>query len=66
MPKDEMPYRTDGYAAWLTDHTTVWQWGAFTFKRFTVFAPVGTLGEPRDFMARGLAEHLETAGGSDA
>lgn len=55
MPTEEMPYRTDGYAAWLTDHTAIWQWGAFTFEHFTLFTPVGTLGEPRDFIAKHYA-----------
>ena len=56
MPTEEMTYRTDGYAKWLTDNTPVWQWGAFTFETFTLFTPVGTLGEPRDFIAKHYAE----------
>lgn len=51
------------YARYLTDNTTVWLWGAFTFPSMTVFAPVGSLGEPRDFIANSLHETILSAEG---
>lgn len=45
------PYRETPYTRHLTDNTTVWAWGAFEFPTMTVFAPLGTLGERRSFVA---------------
>lgn len=54
MPTSTDDYRETPYTEWLTANTTVWAWGAFDYPDMTVFAPLGTLGERRDFMAKQL------------
>lgn len=52
--QDSLPddtYRVSDYTEWLTEHTTVWAWGAFAYPDMTIFAPLGTLGERRDLVA---------------
>lgn len=55
-------YRESPYTQWLTDHTPVWAWGAFTYPNVSVFAPLGTLGERRDLVAGIIYRELETKG----
>ena len=48
---DTDDYRESSYTEWLTAHTTVWKWGAFTYPDMSIFAPLGTLGERRSLVA---------------
>lgn len=52
-------YRETPYTEWLTAHTPVWAWGAFTYPDMSVFAPLGTLGERRDFVANQVHAQIE-------
>lgn len=57
LPDDT--YRVSAYTRHLTDNTPVWQWGAFEFGDMSLFAPVGTLGERRDFVATQLYAQIK-------
>jgi hypothetical protein len=53
--------RETPYTRHLTDRTRVWKWAAFDYRDFSIIAPVGTLGQPREFIADEAAAEIWAA-----